>query len=134
MKSLALSRILLTRHDREHPSTGDERRASSRRISQIELEFTEDSEFFTGLSQDISEGGLFVATYYVFPVGTRLALSFELPDGTPVDARGEVRWARNAERGDSRPGLGIAFTELTEAAREGIARYCARRPPLYVDF
>jgi uncharacterized protein (TIGR02266 family) len=115
-----------------------ERRPSERRTSErtpwiADLEFGEDAQFFTGLSLDISEGGLFVTTYTSIPIGTRLVLSFELPDGTSVEARGEVRWLRTEATDGERPGVGIAFTELPPGVRERISDLCARQPPLYFD-
>jgi uncharacterized protein (TIGR02266 family) len=110
-----------------------ERRTSERTPWIADLEFGEDAQFFTGLSLDISEGGLFVTTYTTIPIGTRLVLSFELPDGTKVEARGEVRWVRSEAAGGERPGVGIAFTELPSGVRERIAELCARQPPLYFD-
>jgi uncharacterized protein (TIGR02266 family) len=77
---------------------------------------------------------VFVATYHVFPVGSRLELNFQLPDGTEVRARGVVRWVRaKAEPGEERPGMGVAFSELSEAALTAIARYCLERAPLYME-
>jgi uncharacterized protein (TIGR02266 family) len=119
-----------------HPSLpliAPERRDSTRAPWIVDLEFGEDARFYTGLSLDISEGGIFVATYLDFAIGTKLQLCFELPDGTTVEARGEVRWRRTEEMDGERPGVGIAFLELPEAARERIAEICARQPPLYVD-
>jgi uncharacterized protein (TIGR02266 family) len=113
--------------------TPSERRTSERTPWIADLEFGEDAQFFTGLSLDISEGGLFVATYTTIPIGTRLVLSFELPDGTKVEARGEVRWVRSEAVDSERPGVGIAFTELPDGVRERISELCARQPPLYFD-
>jgi uncharacterized protein (TIGR02266 family) len=110
-----------------------ERRHSGRAPWIADLEFAEDAQFFTGLSLDVSEGGLFVATYISIPIGTRLVLCFELPDGTSVEARGEVRWVRPEATDGERPGVGIAFTELPAEARERIAAICARQTPLYFD-
>lgn len=110
-----------------------ERRTSERAPWIADLEFGEDAQFFTGLSLDISEGGLFVATYTTIPIGTRLVLSFELPDGTNVEARGEVRWVRSEATDGERPGVGIAFTELPPGVRERIAELCSRQEPLYFD-
>lgn len=110
-----------------------ERRVSSRAPWIADLEFAEDAQFYTGLSLDISEGGLFVATYTPIPIGTRLVLCFELPDGTSVEARGEVRWVRSEATDAERPGVGISFTELPDHVRERIADICARQPPLYFD-
>jgi uncharacterized protein (TIGR02266 family) len=110
-----------------------DRRNSGRAPFIADLKFGEDVELFTGLSLDISEGGLFVATYTEIPVGTRLVLCFELPDGSVVEARGEVRWTRPQSSDDERPGIGIAFTELPNAAREQIVALCARQPPRYFE-
>jgi len=110
-----------------------ERRNSSRAPWIADLEFAEDAQFFTGLSLDISEGGLFVATYTQIPIGTKLVLCFELPDGTRVEARGEVRWVRPEEMDGERPGVGIAFTDLPAHVRERISDICARQPPFYFD-
>jgi uncharacterized protein (TIGR02266 family) len=93
----------------------------------------DEAQFFAGLSLDISEGGLFVATYHVLPLGTQLGLRFELPDGTEIQARGEVRWIRRPHAHEDRPGLGIAFTELSAEALEKIVAYCETRPPLYFE-
>jgi uncharacterized protein (TIGR02266 family) len=113
--------------------SGAERRKSDRTPFLADLEFGEDAQFFTGLSLDISEGGLFVATYTEIPLGTRLVLCFDLPDGTAVEARGEVKWRRSAVVDGERPGIGIAFTELPDEARRRIAELCERHSPLYFD-
>jgi uncharacterized protein (TIGR02266 family) len=115
------------------PASANDRRTSDRSPLLTDLEFGDDAQFFTGLSHDISEGGLFVATYTDIPLGTRLVLCFELPDGTAVEARGEVKWRRSAMVDGERPGIGIAFTELTDDARQRIAALCERKPPLYFD-
>ena len=118
---------------RASTSPAAERRSDSRAPFIADLEFGEDAQFFTGLSLDISEGGLFVATYTEIPIGTRLVLCFELPDGTEVEARGEVKWRRTQAADGERPGIGIAFTDLPAPARDRIAELCERRPPLYFD-
>jgi uncharacterized protein (TIGR02266 family) len=110
-----------------------ERRAQVRKPWITDLEFGEDVEFFTGLSCDISEGGLFVSTYQSIPLGTRLLVCFHLPDGTNVEARGEVRWARELGTDTDRPGVGIAFTDLPNETRHGISTLVESLPPLYYE-
>lgn len=107
-------------------------RKAPRRPCEIELAFTEETQFYTGLTQDISQGGVFVATYRLFPIGTRLELSFQLPDGTLVSTWGRVRWLRD-ESPDNRPGMGVEFGELREDVARAIARFCEQRAPLYVE-
>ncbi|HEY6556260.1 MAG TPA: PilZ domain-containing protein [Polyangiaceae bacterium] len=101
---------------------------------ELHLEFTAETEFFAGLNQDMAQGGVFVATYRREPVGTPLALEFELPCGTNVTARGRVAWLRDTGAGQCRPGLGVQFTELSPAALVAIARYAKHVPPLYMEW
>lgn len=111
------------------------RRREPRRACELELEFTDETHFYAGLTQDLSQGGVFIATYRVFPVGSRLELGFQLPDGTEVRARGVVRWVRaESEPEAERPGMGISFTELSEVALAAIAEFCRERAPLYMEF
>jgi Tfp pilus assembly protein PilZ len=98
----------------------------------IAVDFTENTHFFTSLAGDIEDGGIFVATYERLPVGTRLAIWFELPAGSVLDARGEVRFIRD-DGSLGHPGLGIAFTDLAPEAYDAILEHCARHPPLYAD-
>jgi uncharacterized protein (TIGR02266 family) len=119
------------------PSAADSippsQRRAPRKPCEIELEFTEETQFFTGLTQDISEGGVFIATYQLFAIGSRLELSFELPDGTRVHTWGRVRWIREESAGGCRPGMGVEFGELSEAVLRAITQFCEQRPPLYME-
>ena len=108
-------------------------RRSPRRICEIELEFTEDTHFYAGLTQDISQGGVFIATYRLLPVGSNLELAFDLPDGTRIKTRGEVKWLRENASNGARPGMGVAFSNLPEDTLHAIDRFCRERPPLYME-
>ena len=127
--AVSLQRPVSSAQDSVPPS----RRRDPRRACEIELEFTEDTHFYSGITQDMSVGGVFVATYHLFPVGTRLDLAFELPGKVLVNARGQVRWLRDAAPGASRPGMGVAFTDLSDEALAAVARFCRQRAPLYVE-
>jgi uncharacterized protein (TIGR02266 family) len=109
-------------------------RKDPRRAVELQIEFNEDTQFFAGLTQDISEGGVFIATYRILPIGTPLTLSFELPDATKVTARGEVRWVRDTNMVEGRPGMGVSFTDLTPESLAAISRFCRHNAPLYVEF
>jgi len=130
-----LRRLVVTPAEAERPSAapGVERRTEARLPCEFEAEFVHDTQFFAGITQDISCGGVFVATYQRLPIGSCLVIGFELPDGTAIEARGEVRWIREDERGGERPGLGIAFTEISSDAVRKISEFCRGRPPLYID-
>jgi uncharacterized protein (TIGR02266 family) len=115
----------------EAPTHRMERRTSERVTLDVEVTFTSDSQFFAGLSGDISEGGLFVQTYQRHPIGSRLSLTFSLPTGQ-IRATGIVRWIREATAG-ALPGVGIAFEDLPRSERAQIDSFCRSRPPLYHD-
>ena len=117
--------------DESRPSSA-ERRRGERHVCEFEVEFLSDTHFTTGITQDLSEGGVFIATYQRLPVGTKVELAFELPGEQRVDAEGEVRWIRE-ERGETRPGLGIAFRSLSLEALSRITAYCVGTPSRYYE-
>jgi len=108
-----------------------DRRAWDRVAIDVEVTLTSDSQFFAGLSGDISEGGLFVQTYAQYEIGRRIFVGFSLPTGD-VKASGVVRWIRPAAN-DAPPGVGIAFDPLLDSERVAIDQFCKMRPPLYHD-
>ena len=108
-------------------------RQSERQRCELQIEFTEETQLFAGLTQDISEGGVFIATYHLRPVGMRLDLSFVLPDGVEIQTGGIVRWLRDGATEGLRPGMGVAFTDLRPECLESLNRYCRKRAPLYMD-
>jgi uncharacterized protein (TIGR02266 family) len=112
------------------PPNGKEQRAHHRTELQVEVTLTSDSHFFVGLTNDISNGGLFVSTYKPLEVGAKIELEFALPEGT-IRTKGTVRWRR--ESSEVGPGVGISFDELTPETAKMIQRFCASRPPLYYD-
>lgn len=110
-----------------------QRRKTVRLEAEIELDLHSDHNFFTGFSANISEGGLFVATYQPQKVGDRLAVRFKLPGiDEPIEAKVEVKWVRDLHAGeDAAPGFGATFVELSDHGRELVERYLAHRPPLF---
>lgn len=107
-------------------------RGDTRAFLEVEIGLTSASHFYTGLSLDLSTGGVFVATYEAAPPGTAVALYFVLPDGHVVNAEGVVRWTRD-DAGDAPPGMGVSFVSISAASLAHIAQFCADRPPLYFD-
>jgi uncharacterized protein (TIGR02266 family) len=103
----------------------------------IELEVTMESEtnFYLGLTENISEGGLFIATHVLKPLGTQIGVSFALPDSeVPVRTIGTVRWVREySETSDTSPGMGVRFEQLTPTQMEQIRHFLSARAPLFHD-
>lgn len=114
------------------PSWTGERRSSPRIAIDAELGFESDTNFFTGFAEDLSDGGLFIATYKLLPIGRELTVTFGLPEGREITADARVVWVREAH-GDVAPGIGVRFRQLAEDDLEAILRFIEERPPVFYD-
>ena len=94
---------------------------------------TTESNFFVGFSGDISDGGVFVATYASLPLGGKVSVPVTLPGGYEQSIPGTVRFVRDPMDMDSEPGIGVKFDRLGAEARELILRFIRKRPPLFYD-
>lgn len=112
-----------------------ENRTESRASLTVELSATSESNFYTGISGDIDEGGLFIATHQNHQPGTLIDLTLSLPGQTPLRLAGEVRWIReyNEFTADLEPGLGVGFFNLSAGARGAITGFMNARPPLFYE-
>ena len=90
---------------------------------QINHEFRDFGEFLREYAMNISEGGVFIRTADVLPVGTLVKLNFSVivEDFETIEGEGQVVRAVEAEDSDT-PGIGVVFTSLTDASRQVLAR------------
>ena len=93
------------------------------------------TNFYKGLSGNdvVADGGLFVATYKIPPIGTTVWLKVTLPGGYDFEAGGKVRWSRESGAGDAPPGFGAALQSISKEAKQLIYRYVKNREPLFHD-
>lgn len=112
-----------------------DRRITHRAHIEADIGFQSETNFFTGFSGNISNGGIFVATWDVLEMGTELTVSFVLPGGHQVTTRGRVTWVREPREHDSEltPGMGVEFEDLGDDDRSAIQAFIAHRPPLFFD-
>ena len=115
----------------QNPESYSERRSFPRMPLEVDIGFFSESNFYAGLTQDISEGGLFVATQKILPIGTDVTVSFTLPGVQEIKADGVAMWIRQPIDGEA--GMGISFTKLSGDDQATIQRFVAKRPPLYHD-
>lgn len=108
---------------------GRERRTGHRVQLEADVSLYSPTTFWAGIAEDISEGGLFVATYQLEPIGTVMDLRFELPSGEAVAVRGVVRWLREV-MDEGTPGMGLQFQDLSERDLQIIQSFVKHRPPL----
>jgi uncharacterized protein (TIGR02266 family) len=121
---------------RQRPTARGVRRAYPRRHIRVDVSMVSESNFYLGFSEDVSEGGIFVATDDgIRSLGERFPLVFTLPTREePVFCLTEVAWVR--EHHDSQdpqegtPGMGLRFVAIAPEDREAIAAFAAQRQPL----
>ncbi len=108
-----------------------ERRTDARVRLEAHIHLHSESNFYTGFTDDISEGGVFVTSYLLEPIGTLVALELALPGGCEIIAKGVVRWVRDPRNEDdaTRPGMGIEFESLDSETRAAIAEFVMNRSP-----
>ncbi|MBX7194558.1 MAG: TIGR02266 family protein [Sandaracinaceae bacterium] len=107
-----------------------DRRGQTRVDLEVDIGLHSASQFYAGLSNDISEGGIFVSTIRPLPVGSELEVSFVLPGGHTVTTRGRVAWLATPRDEDSRSGMGVRFVRLEPEHRAAIERFLQYRPPM----
>jgi hypothetical protein len=98
------------------------------------------TNFYKGLAGNdlFDSGGIFIATYQIPPLGRELLIHVTMPGGYEFEAKGVVRWTREAPLSsagglEAPPGFGAQFTDITNEARQLVYRYVRNREPLFHD-
>lgn len=107
------------------------------------------NNFYTGLSEDISDGGVFIATHVRLAVGTPVTIWMTIPGSdAPTRVSGTVRWVRepsaiakaeNIFGGDRQlaeaapPGIGVQFHDVSDATRKAIRGFMTCRRPDFFE-
>lgn len=98
------------------------------------------TNFYKGLSGNdlFDSGGIFIATYQIPPIGRDLIIHVSMPGGYEFEAKGIVRWTREAPLSsvgglESPPGFGAQFTDISAEGKQLIQRYVRNREPLFHD-
>lgn len=125
VKSLTEELAKTTRDD----AKAARRRQQPRQRFEAAVDLHSRSNFYTGVTENISEGGLFIATEERLPIGTPVDLAFSLPSGEDLRLKGVVRWTRETAGGLA-GGLGIGFEELTEEAYLAVRTFLESRAPI----
>jgi uncharacterized protein (TIGR02266 family) len=89
------------------------------------VKFKAHNVHFSGVSADISSGGIFVATDFDIEPKTTVELAFELPETGCVlqGIKGQVAWlnsGKNVLKSSMPSGFGVEFTNLPKEAAETI--------------
>ena len=91
-----------------------ERRKHKRVNVNIEVQYSSEHSFASDWITNISKGGMFIRTDHPLPPGTKLKISFSLPNRKlPIQVEGVVRWIAPREKGIL-PGMGVEITKISE--------------------
>lgn len=100
-----------------NPPEEDERRLFRRLAAGVHVRYhgialrRQEREYMRALAEDVSLGGMFIASPHTMPVGTTIELEFHPRDehGRPVHAKAVVCWRR---RWRQPRGMGVRFVEF----------------------
>ena len=112
-------------------------RVAERFDLEVKVDLESDHNFYTGLTQNISAGGLFIATHQLRRIGDHIKVKFSLPGSpAPISIDTEVRWIREnslLHRFDGSTGMGVRFIDLSSEASQAIQSFLENRDSLYYD-
>ncbi len=70
------------------------------------------------VTRDVSAGGLALSAKKAYPLGSEVAVSFQLhPSGQPISCRGKVVYSAEGM------GMGIQFIDLSEESRQALQKF-----------
>jgi len=118
-----------------HQKSGEEQRIHPRLSVEVDVTMNTEHNFYAGLTENISEGGIFIATVENLPLGTELDLKISMPQQEPVQVKGNVSWVReyNEFTSDVSPGVGVEFNDLSAGDKELIQEFISSRSPLLYE-
>ncbi|MEO6951863.1 MAG: TIGR02266 family protein [Polyangia bacterium] len=115
--------------------TTQESRKVARAPLAVEVTLTSENNFFAGITDNVSTGGIFVATYTPPPMGSEVELTLQLETQNPLHLRGKVCWIRtvDTESEFAPAGCGIQWTNLTPEAQKIISAFVGKRDTIFHD-
>jgi len=114
---------------------GPTKRQHARFDVELDVHFGSEHNFYAGFVENLSVGGVFIATHDLKPLGSIVSVSIFLPGNEiPVTGKGEVRWIRELNvDSDVTPGMGIRFVELEGHGDLLVREFIKRRDPMFFD-
>jgi|GEM_PF-2616252 len=120
---------------RDEEEIWKDRRAHERRELVVRADITfADGSRAPGITENVSQGGMFVGTLGAATEGDIVTVTFTLPRrGAEVVARAEVVRVRRPRgpQAEIMPGLGLRFVAIDDYASEAIGAYVERRTPRF---
>ena len=111
-------------------------RQHSRVPFEVDVTMVSENNFYAGLTDNISEGGVFVATFQAPPIGAEVDLLLRLPESEQsFHCHGVVCWLRSFEASceGAPPGCGIKWLALAADAQAAIQKFVAQRETILFE-
>jgi uncharacterized protein (TIGR02266 family) len=89
-----------------------DRRIHARYLLRVRVDLRGPHGFTSGTTENLSRGGLFVATEAPYSMGDRVTVKLRLLHAPEMELLGEVRWLRPAGPGGPQ-GMGLQLLDLT---------------------
>jgi Tfp pilus assembly protein PilZ len=92
-------------------------------------------QIYNGFSQNVRDGGIFIATFETRHKGADVLVNFKLPENKIISTAGVVQFVReyNPNRPDVPPGMGVKFRNLTRANQQAIEEFLETRTAMFYD-
>ena len=111
-------------------------RTYERAAFEVDVTMESENNFYAGITDNISEGGVFVATLVPPLVGTLVEMALSLPGcEQPFRVKGSVCWIRDSRAAvEGAPaGCGIRWMEMSRDALAAIHRFIMHRDTILFD-
>lgn len=94
-----------------------------------EVELASELGGLRGLTGNVSDSGLFIASGSLPARGALIDVALQLPEVGWVEARAVVRWGRrfDSQRPEVVPGIGVEFVQLDEPSKLALQRFIEMR-------
>lgn len=99
-----------------------DKRRYKRAELRAQVDWDSDHNEYSGYTENVSEGGAFVATPSPLAIGEPLDLKITLATGEDLVIRTRVAWVRPASE-EAAGGMGVQFVDLTDEIRDRIRKF-----------
>ena len=102
----------------------------------VEVGYASEHNFYTGFMENLSSGGLFVATHNPAEIGDVIEVTFTVPAlRRNCTAMCLVQWTRayDPSMPDMIPGMGLKFVKLDADARGAVEMFIKHREPIFFE-
>jgi uncharacterized protein (TIGR02266 family) len=100
----------------------------------VEVSYSSAHNFYTGVIENVSSGGIFVATDTPGAIGDEYEVSFTVPGlDKPCTAVCQVRWIREVGGTSAPAGMGLRFVRLHATTRAAIELFLRHREPILFE-